>query len=281
MHKQQGYRTNLDEATIRRRTQLELHRLNLVKAQQIFKDHLATRAKSFGTTLSSVNVNYGRIKKLRLAPGSRKPRVKLADLLEYYAPIYPCFGEQRLGRWSDGGKWICRPYLLNSSSVVYRLVALGSIGSHAEISFELAMYGKTRAEIHVFDHTLDPTLIMQLKQQNEFVFHDVGLGSMTDKKRKLMRLKDIMRNLGHKYVDVLKIDCEGCEYTVMKDILRTSLLQVGQIQVEVHNISNLTQLASFLSLMEKHNFRMFHMEPNWRWLEGLELAYIHVSLTRP
>jgi hypothetical protein len=48
------------------------------------------------------------------------------------------------------------------------------------------------------------------------------------------RLATLMRDLGHRSIDVLKMDIEGAEYEVIDDILG-SRLQIEQILVEFHH----------------------------------------------
>jgi len=47
-------------------------------------------------------------------------------------------------------------------------------------------------------------------------------------------LSGIMRDLGHDHVDILKIDIEGAEYGVLKDLL-DSALRPSQVLVEFHH----------------------------------------------
>jgi hypothetical protein len=44
----------------------------------------------------------------------------------------------------------------------------------------------------------------------------------------------IMEKLGHSFIDVLKMDIEGGEYSVVGDIM-TSNLEIGQILIEFHH----------------------------------------------
>jgi hypothetical protein len=50
----------------------------------------------------------------------------------------------------------------------------------------------------------------------------------------MIRLKTAMQRLGHSRIDILKMDIEGAEYSVLEDIAREKI-PVGQILVEFHH----------------------------------------------
>jgi hypothetical protein len=121
-------------------------------------------------------------------------------------PAYTCVREERIGPHGDGGKWICDPERLRSSStsLIY------SIGSNNDFRFEDAILRdtSTNCEIHVFDHTVKkPT-----NKPPDVHFHLWGLGVRT--RGAIKSLQDIVHELNHtgRTIDVFKIDCEGCEY---------------------------------------------------------------------
>ncbi|CAI5535561.1 unnamed protein product, partial [Closterium sp. Naga37s-1] len=143
----------------------------------------------------------------------RPYKARAAFMFEVFAPAYPCLMEERLGTWLDGGKWVCRPSLLNASSVVY------SIGSDGKDSFEEEIFSRFKSQIHVFDHTLTPRKKAKVERKKAYKFHPVGLAVSSNESASLSSFKDLTTMLGHSFVDIFKVDCESCEYDVIPSIL--------------------------------------------------------------
>lgn len=72
---------------------------------------------------------------------------------------------------------------------------------------------------------------------------------------KMMKLKDVMKFLKHSYVDILKIDCEGCEESLILDLpnfVSRKKPRFGQMLLEFHRFQ-LSCLSIFSCFM--HFFR--------------------------
>ncbi|GAQ87703.1 hypothetical protein KFL_003710090 [Klebsormidium nitens] len=206
--------------------------------------------------------------------------VYLKELLEYWVPIYPCYREVRYGLMGDGGKWLCNAHRLNEQSVIY------SIGSNAQTDFEMELIGATGAEVHVFDCTLKEADVVKVSSLSPLLFfHPWCLAEKTNLEKNVYSLTDIMFNLGHPFLDVLKVDCERCEFTSFKSFLSRLVYErsnppVGQFLVETHNDARDDHklVDTFLRELETAGFRLFHMEPNWRWWpQGAEWAFVNPS----
>lgn len=118
------------------------------------------------------------------------------------------------------------------------------IGSNNEIGFEQTVLQEIGCEIHTFD----PTLRAPYIGYNYSQFHPWGLGVENQTVRMfrgklVFQAKSIaqpVHELGHadRQIDILKIDCEGCEYKVMPlafKVIQDETMQVtNQIQLEVH-----------------------------------------------
>lgn len=70
---------------------------------------------------------------------------------------------------------------------------------------------------------------------------------------------DIVNQLQHTKIDILKMDIEGTEYEVLPGILKSGI-EIGQILVEFHhrivkNGKYLTQQA--IKLLKDHNYEIF------------------------
>ncbi|CAI5470225.1 unnamed protein product [Closterium sp. Yama58-4] len=181
----------------------------------------------------------------------RPYKARAAFMFEVFAPAYPCLMEERLGTWLDGGKWVCRPSLLNASSVVY------SIGSDGKDSFEEEIYGRFKSQIHVFDHTLTPRKKAKVEHKKAYKFHPIGLAVSSNESASLSSFKDLTSMLGHSFVDIFKVDCESCEYEVIPSILDGyTTPPFGQLLIEIHDLdrSNADRLTRFLHKIESHGY---------------------------
>lgn len=90
---------------------------------------------------------------------------------------------------------------------------------------------------------------------------------------------------GVKTIDVLKIDCEGCEYTVLRDKQTLDFLRkhVKQVLVEVH-FTNAADTADLATQLAHAGFRVFSKEPNVQYSNGdcveyslLNIHDVHLS----
>ena len=140
---------------------------------------------------------------------------------------------------SDGGYDVCLDNLHPGNCVVY------SVGTRDNPSFDIAM-GRYGCEVHSFDPTLDQQGLSKVVQQlglaaNNVTFHDVGIGgrdftaargtapwqwpglgygrSSNSKVWTLRTLESLMHQLGHKRIDVFKMDAEGAEWPVLEHLL--------------------------------------------------------------
>lgn len=186
-------------------------------------------------------------------------------LLRKYLRTYPEWGFHlprvestrqltRIG--SDYGGYFLDSSILPQDSVIY------SAGIGLDISVDLALIRQYCCTVHAFDPT--PQVQTWLAAQDlpsEFRFHPVGIAdfdgvadfflpprpdflshSMVASRQysadsirvPVKKLSSVMKELGHKRIDVLKMDIEGAEYAVMLDLIRDRI-EVGQILVEFHH----------------------------------------------
>jgi len=158
------------------------------------------------------------------------------------------FGDQYAG-------WTLCPNELNGNSIVY------AFGIGENISFDLAMINQFGCKVHAFDPT--PKSLDWLSQQKtppEFLKHEYGIASFDGTvtfnapsnpehvshslierdydaesiEVPVKKLTTIMEELGHRKIDVLKMDIEGAEYDVIEDLIE-SKIEITQILVEFHH----------------------------------------------
>jgi FkbM family methyltransferase len=190
---------------------------------------------------------------------------------------------QRFG--SDYGGYYLDPSLLSSRSVVY------SLGVGEDISFDLSLVAEAGAEIHAFDPT--PRVASWLAAQSlppQFHFYPTGIAGHDGHEKfylppqaqwishsllparqysaasvtlPVMRLSTAMRVLGHRSIDVLKMDIEGAEYTVIEEIVREQI-PVEQLLVEFHHrLSSVgvRKTRNALAALEGHGMKISYVCP--------------------
>ena len=109
---------------------------------------------------------------------------------------------------------------------------------YLQTDFETSIYGTDpTAAIFTFDYTVnqnDP----RVAHRKEFKFYSWGLSDASV--GALRTLADIASTLGHKHIDVLKIDIEAAEFAAVPQfLLDPKAPTVSQIMLEVHYITRL------------------------------------------
>lgn len=184
---------------------------------------------------------------------SSNPSLNIDRTIKWYIenqePNFSCPHVRRVGKnngHGDGPKWTCNPHRINSATTSIPMETrqsdnnndclIYSIGSNGEYDFEEGLLQElgggdasalqsmssmsSKCEIHVFDfggyQRPDDTA-------RNIHYHQWGLEGVEEKskiKRKMMSFPDIVKTLGHekRTIDILKIDCEGCEWYVMYSV---------------------------------------------------------------
>jgi hypothetical protein len=185
---------------------------------------------------------------------------------ENWEPTMACDFEERIGRQGDGGKWVCNPQGLKTRCNVI------SIGSDNDFSFEEALHALNPAcNIHTFDHTIEP-------KAPAFVhFHPFGIGDT--QAGRLLTMDGIIQAAGleNQEIDILKIDCEGCEIDVFADMMGHP---IRQILMEVHGWGSVSQydMDDLFETMGRNKYVIFHKEPNlYTKGECVEYGFVNVD----
>ena len=193
--------------------------------------------------------------------------------LNNFEPTFTCQHESRIGGLGDGGKWVCDPHRIPKDKCL-----IWSIGSANIFNFENAVYKEISKTCEI--HTFDPSVGAKPSNLPNYVkFHPWGLGSKSETSSKGWTMKsmaDILSILGHqnRTIDILKIDCEGCEWTTYEQF--NGYPYIRQILIELHGI---TKAKDLLSSMKQRGYVTFHKEPNTKGCRGrcIEYAFIHLN----
>ena len=161
-------------------------------------------------------------------------------LWDFFPPSFNCPFRHRLGRLSDGGKVVCNWETLRAkchtdphAAVIY------SVGVRGDVSFEDDLARRTGCVIHAFDHTVSglPQAVPGME------FTQAGLAPI-DIPPILYSLPTLMAQRNHTRIDLLKIDCEECEWDVFAQLASAGLLSnIDQLLIELHFKQSNTNLA--------------------------------------
>ena len=265
----------------------------------LIKDNNKTRNSSY-TNLKSTKESYGFFQYSEEKWERKKKIHRLQTLLQHgdqadsgwffgydrgakfyqsnWEPTWSCGYEQRLGNVGDGGKWVCDPYMIAEvpeCNVV-------CIGSNNDWGFEEAVYKMNpKCRIYTFDHTIKHNV----KNKPEYVnYYAIGLGPQNS--GDIRKMDVLLRTAGllNTTIDILKIDCEGCEYGVYVDFFTVF---IRQILIELHGVGPKNQrtgpahVNTFFESMHNNGYVIFHKEPNTLGCRGncIEYGFIKLNLT--
>ena len=205
-----------------------------------------------------------------------------------------------MGGIGDGGKWVCNPFRIQEMNE--QACAVISIGSNNNWIFETAIHDSIpRCDIFTFDHTLANP------RPPPFVhFFPLGLGSAQSNNglRTLQELFAVARLGNNTNVEILKIDCEGCEWSVYPQLflfdghgvfIRQILLEVhmrpprshrdssqalATAQLRKHWTAIVTRCYHIFQEGKRHGYVIFHIEPNSLcWGECFEYALLKLNVS--
>lgn len=170
---------------------------------------------------------------------------------------------------TEYGKHYVNIELINKDSIVY------SFGIGEDVSFDLELIKLTNCNIYGFDPT--PKAIKYVQKNinlNNFTFFEYGLsnidGELTFSSPNnpehasykeningsinfpVKKLSSILKELNHTKIDLLKLDIEGSEYSVINNFLEENILP-QQIAVEFHRDTNsIVEWIKNNKLLKKH-----------------------------
>ncbi|KAG0345841.1 hypothetical protein BG004_002970 [Podila humilis] len=192
----------------------------------------------------------------------------------YFQAAFNCPHDvQRVGRFNDGGKWLCGMSVLERPST--KKCVVYSFGVNDDSSFEAEIMERTNCEVWAFDASVDD-VSGEAKGNPKIHFSKIFVGDVdkVDAHGNVWRtLPTLMKENGHDWIDVLKVDIEGYEFNMMHTIMDTYAnkpLPFSQLQIELHLVSDQmgTDVAAFgqfkkwFERLEAHHLRPFWSELN-------------------
>ncbi|KAK0403535.1 hypothetical protein QR680_016980 [Steinernema hermaphroditum] len=191
------------------------------------------------------------------------------NLYNVAAPEVFCPGLVRMGHLSDGGKWVCNPQKIPNPCVIY------SLGVNNEFSFDKEMFEIARCQIRAFDKDRMQPPTVEFYNSIGATLAAAKITKATNVSAAEYSFRDVVRMHNHSKIDILKIDIEGGEYDVVKQMATTPICQ---ILVELHGTP--FRMLSVLRTLSSHGFYLFHHEINGGSLKACEFSLIHESCLR-
>ncbi|TVY24476.1 hypothetical protein LHYA1_G007254 [Lachnellula hyalina] len=212
-------------------------------------------------------------------------------LWDFFPATYTCPHDiQRVGRLGDGGKWVCGMSLYeakpapaisrSSSQQASTETIIYSFGVNDESTFEAEMLARIpSAHIYAYDYSVTsfgPQLSPSYSARAHF--KQLGLGAKDELYRtpQFFSLASLMAQNKHSYIDILKIDIEGSEYTALDAFMdecdKTGIFPIGQVMIELHLVDDQhVNFETFGKWWER--LEAFGMRPTW-----LEVNLLSVTL---
>jgi FkbM family methyltransferase len=212
---------------------------------------------------------------------ARKVKLTARRLLGQEISVRPTLKLATDSIGNHGARWTFDPKGLGADSVVY------SFGIGEDISFDLGIIAAYGVTVFAFDPT--PRSQKWLESQSlpsQFKFYPWGLAdhdgtasflppvdpshvsyTILDRpetvnqavEAPVLRLATIAERLGHSKIDLLKVDIEGAEYSVIEDIVQ-SKVPVRQFLVEFHHRwpqIGLEKTKTALETLRRHGYELF------------------------
>jgi FkbM family methyltransferase len=198
-----------------------------------------------------------------------------------------------------GGFYICPDILNNKDEIIVYSAGIGQ-----DISFDMDMMNEyTNCTVFAYDPT--PKSIEWIKKQHlpkRFKFFPYGLSNKTGEEQMYMpqnknhvsgsvqkssahssnyvivemkTIEDIIKENNHNYIDIIKMDIEGSEFSVIEN-LDFKNIKCGQIVVEFHNrfFKNGKKLFNnIVNILKENNFYCFAISNN-----GDEFSFINKDI---
>ena len=195
---------------------------------------------------------------------------------------------ERVGTLGDGGKWVCgldRVARQSNPCTIY------SFGINGESSFEAALLkAAPNCQVYGYDFSVSsfgPEIseVPMIRGRSHFFPYALGSTDQPHGDPPTFTLQTLMKQNGHDFIDVLKIDIEGAEFESLDSFVDAFItspsydarhpheppagvptLPIGQMQIEIHawgaNGASFKKFRKWWERLENAGLRPFWTEPN-------------------
>ncbi|CAJ0926628.1 unnamed protein product, partial [Mesorhabditis belari] len=180
---------------------------------------------------------------------------RFADIYNGLVPEVFCTSLLRVGKVSDGGKWICRPWSMPNDCAVY------SLGVNQDTSFErdLQSLTQSRCRLYAYDKNQPKSAkVLEGLDKMNVHFKKGLIGIVNDPENGKLSIQEEMKLYKDKRVEILKIDIEGAELKVLPELINAA--RICQILVEIHADPHL--VLDLMKKLAKGGYRLFSYEIN-------------------
>ncbi|KAJ7868905.1 methyltransferase domain-containing protein [Mycena leptocephala] len=197
------------------------------------------------------------------------PNTASYTLWDLYGPAFSCpFPVYRVGTMGDGGKWVCGL----ERATHHRNCVIYSMGVERQSSFEQEVLRQSPdCQVYGFDYSVSqwgPELLADTEVNGRAHFFPYKIGAVDnhDVTPKEYSLQGIMKELGHDFIDIWKIDIEGSEFSALAAVIESfkgQPLPFGQMQIEIHlDIEQVGPFDKWWTMLEDGGLRPFWTELN-------------------
>ncbi|MBW3554124.1 MAG: hypothetical protein KY466_11465 [Gemmatimonadetes bacterium] len=177
----------------------------------------------------------------------------------------------RCERVDRGGWWIC-PQAIRPGEIVY------SFGVGGDLVFERALTEQHGARVFAFDP--DPATAERVESGppvDGLRFFGMSVGGRDGRgavalpggrsvEARVLRLPSHMRVLGHRRLDMIRLDVPGAETDVIRDLVGMDV-DVQQLLVAFHGEPTRAardRIEAAVAALGEHGYRIFHISPDRR-----------------
>jgi Methyltransferase domain len=189
-------------------------------------------------------------------------------------PDFSCTETDSVIPMGSGGHCVCDPWRLNKPGCV--IYSIGTTSAQSGFRFEMALkHQLPLCDIHIF---VNETKVTETANHETLTFHKLGIRGTNlqrysqkgqQRKTPLSTLPDIVNSLGHSKIDLLLLDCQGCERDIFRDF---GMIDFQQIILKVQGAEEfkiskrkfvMNQITDMLEYLH-HNlsYVIFHKEPD-------------------
>ncbi|KAJ6471414.1 methyltransferase domain-containing protein [Mycena sanguinolenta] len=211
---------------------------------------------------------------------------------DFFIPEFTCpFPMYRVGTVAEGGKWVCgleRVILDRPNCIVY---SLNNNSAHSSFEVDMLKRG-AECEVHAFDFNAPPRAQSNWPWgDGDDATHDATHDARVHFNRFALAnptaphhrsLKSVMKERGHAWVDILKVDLSGAEFaTLLGIIAEYQGLDIENANANANEPLPFGQLVvTVRALLSEDMTTMGHLHAWWQRLEcaGLRPVYFELGM---